>query len=139
MPRKHYPFCRIEFRTCVLCPVVFLTFPQVRKKYCSDRCAAQSIIDRPGNRYTLDGALAHLKAQREIRKERRSERRNEQPSPPMPETSRNPIQNRHTPGSIAFMLLYGMGAFSFNMSDGEDRVGRGASSARARQVGGPNI
>lgn len=134
---RHRPLCRIDYRVCQnpTCAKLFTTVPQVRRKYCSDLCAAIVYAGRSSNRCTVEGALSHIQRVKVDRVGRLKVHVHREESA-LPAVPRNPIANTHRPGSIAFALLYG--GPTFTLSVGDDRVGRGGGR-NARQVGGPNL
>ncbi len=134
---KSRPHCPVQCLQCPLCPTCFVVPIKIRRKYCSELCAAKALMARPSSRYSLEGALSRIRAERTTRNLRRSVRRQAKPLPPLPHTSRNPVLVSHVPGSIAFALLYGQGSFCLN--SGPNRAGHRANAGRAIQVGGPNV
>lgn len=130
--------CPISVRKCGICENLFTVPAKLRTKYCSDLCAAHAIMARPGNIYTIEGALAHLRYEKgRVRDDRQHRRVIVKPPPPTP--PKHVVVNSYRPGILAYTLLYGgTSTFSFNDPRGDERVGRGGGR-NARQVGGPNV
>lgn len=142
-----YPYCTIAIRVCAMpeCHRAFVTQPKLRRKYCSDACSAQAIIERSNNKMTsMDQALRHLERDRRSKSQRRAfhdvhRLPAEEPLKPKVEPWKRPVENRHVPGSIAFMLLYSDSRPTFSLGNsGEGRVGRGGGRS-AMQIGGVNL